>query len=50
MGLEPTTFGITIRCSNQLSYDHHVGDRATKVADSRIYAIEPVNIFYPALF
>ena len=21
MGLEPTTFGITIRCSNQLSYN-----------------------------
>ena len=22
MGLEPTTLGITIRCSNQLSYIH----------------------------
>ena len=24
MGLEPTTPGTTIRCSNQLSYMHHV--------------------------
>ena len=24
MGLEPTTLGTTIRCSNQLSYVHHV--------------------------
>ena len=23
MGLEPTTLGTTIRCSNQLSYTHH---------------------------
>ncbi len=24
MGLEPTTLGTTIRCSNQLSYCHHL--------------------------
>ncbi len=24
MGLEPTTLGTTIRCSNQLSYMHHL--------------------------
>ena len=24
MGLEPTTPGTTIRCSNQLSYPHHI--------------------------
>ncbi len=24
MGLEPTTPGTTIRCSNQLSYTHHI--------------------------
>ena len=23
MGLEPTTLGTTIRCSNQLSHSHH---------------------------
>ncbi len=25
MGLEPTTLGTTIRCSNLLSYIHHFG-------------------------
>ena len=24
MGLEPTTLGTTIQCSNQLSYIHHL--------------------------
>jgi len=26
MGLEPTALGTTIRCSNQLSYTHHVDE------------------------
>ena len=26
MGLEPTTPGTTIRCSNQLSYTHHISN------------------------
>ena len=25
-GLEPSTLGTTIRCSNQLSYTHHIGN------------------------
>ena len=28
MGLEPTTLGTTIRCSNQLSYTHHTREHA----------------------
>jgi len=28
MGLEPTTLGTTIRCSNQLSYSHRDKDAA----------------------
>ena len=28
-GLEPSTPGTTIRCSNQLSYTHHISDTGT---------------------
>ena len=31
MGLEPTTLGTTIQCSNQLSYIHHVEKRVAKI-------------------
>ena len=31
MGLEPTTFGITIRRSNQLSYIYRVGFGGAKI-------------------
>ena len=33
MGLEPTTPGTTIRCSNQLSYTHHVCPRGILITD-----------------
>ena len=29
MGFEPTTLGITIRCSNQLSYNHRRSNAIT---------------------
>ena len=32
MGLEPTTPGTTIRCSNQLSYTHQMKSLLTKMA------------------
>ncbi len=32
MGFEPTTFGTTIRHSNQLSYIHHIGSLSKTVA------------------
>ena len=33
-GLEPSTLGITIRCSNQLSYSHRVWEPITWVFDN----------------
>ncbi len=30
MGLEPTTLGTTIQCSNRLSYIHHVNNLSGK--------------------
>ena len=35
MGLEPTTPGTTIRCSNQLSYTHHIYEIPHGKADIR---------------
>ena len=49
MGLEPTTPGTTIRCSNQLSYTHHISliwktRRLTKTLESlaRQKGLEPL--------
>ena len=33
MGFEPTTLGTTNRCSNQLSYSHHVPSYRPRVAE-----------------
>lgn len=35
MGLEPTTPGTTIRCSNRLSYIHHAGKEGLYQTDAR---------------
>ena len=35
MGLEPTTLGTTIRCSNQLSYTHHIDNASGTVSHER---------------
>lgn len=40
MGLEPTTLGITIRCSNRLSYIH----RKLTIALARPTGLEPATV------
>ena len=46
MGLEPTTPGTTIRCSNQLSYTHHIkntdGKQSTGTKLARQKGFEPL--------
>ena len=43
MGLEPTTLGTTIRCSNQLSYTHHSRQISSKRGAGmvRLKGLEP---------
>ena len=41
MGFEPTTPGTTIRCSNQLSYTHHMKEPREKMA--RLKGLEPLT-------
>ena len=35
-GLEPSTPGTTIRCSNQLSYTHHMFTVSVRLADENL--------------
>ena len=42
-GLEPSTPGTTIRCSNQLSYTHHMNLLLTKGAMARLKGLEPLT-------
>ena len=42
MGLEPTTLGTTIRCSNQLSYTHHIGSLISRRRMARQKGLEPL--------
>ena len=41
-GLEPSTPGTTIRCSNQLSYTHHIDLRQCKKM-ARLKGLEPLT-------
>lgn len=49
VGLEPTTFGTTIRRSNQLNYTHHVLQKHCKVRHNfltnKIFAEKYVSNF-----
>ncbi len=43
MGLEPTTLGTTIQCSNQLSYIHHVKIKTRKRVKDGARTHDPWN-------
>ena len=43
MGFEPTTPGTTIRCSNQLSYTHHISLLTHHKEVARLKGLEPLT-------
>ena len=43
MGFEPTTPGTTIRCSNQLSYTHHILLLTHQREVARLKGLEPLT-------